>query len=169
MGDLVSVSLENGRASRGASSGGMAISNAVPRGARRGIDGVAECGRIREANDAVREITGVDPVHVGGAPRRRAGGWSPTANAPIGTGSNVRGTPTRLEAGFQPDAENPSTRRMVALAMTRLPEADPPSVLSWVATLRATAPMRGRLMESDPVGRGGRARGGRGGTRSTIR
>jgi two-component system NtrC family sensor kinase len=148
MGDLVSVSLENAELVEGLRQAEWRF-RTLFRAAPDAVLTVLQSGRIREANDAVREITGVDPVHVVGRPVAELVVEPDRERFQSALEATFAGTPTRLEAGFQPDAENPSTRRMVALAMTRLPEADPPSVLVVGRDITSDRAMRGRLMESD--------------------
>jgi two-component system, NtrC family, sensor kinase len=65
--------------------------------------------------------------------------------------STFDGSPTRIEVSFQHESpgRGSPTRRVVALAMSRLPEADPPSVLLVGRDMTSEREMRVRLMESD--------------------
>ena len=108
---------------------------------------VLQSGRIREANDAVREMIGYDPVMVVG---RELADLVLDAERPAFRAALAQvfaGAPTRVEVSI-PHFANGS-RRMVALAMARLPEADPPSVLVLGRDMTGEREMRLRLMESD--------------------
>ena len=103
-------------------------------------------GRIREANDAVRETFGLEPQQIVGrtlielvieADRDTLDGALATAFA---------GTPARVEV--QVHVPSGGTR-VVALAASRLPEADPPSVLLIGRDMTHERELRVRLMESD--------------------
>ena len=103
-------------------------------------------GRIREANDAVREVFGLEPHQVVGrtlmellAPEDRPGLEQVLAKA-------FAGVPARLEV--HTTAADGSTR-VVALAASRLPQADPPSALLVGRDMTHERDMRLRLMESD--------------------
>src|SRR5262249_51333381 len=106
-------------------------------------------GHIGEANDALREITGVDPMYVGGRAISDFVVEADRDKLKTALDATFAGTPTRVEVAFQIEADGPITRRIVALAMTRLPEADPPSVLVVGRDVTSDREMRGRLMESD--------------------
>src|SRR6476661_5620943 len=106
-------------------------------------------GRVREANDAMREVFGLEPHQVVGrslvelvAEHDRATLESILANA-------FAGAPGRAEVLVvhpdQPDAP----RRVVAIAASRLPEADPPSALLIGRDMTHEREMHARLMESD--------------------
>ncbi|MDQ6633391.1 MAG: ATP-binding protein [Gemmatimonadota bacterium] len=103
-------------------------------------------GRVREANDAVREVFGLDPHQVVGrsliemvVPGDRATLEAVLAKA-------FTGVPARAEVQVMaPDGGT----RLVALAASRLPEADPPSALLVGRDMTHEREMRLRLMESD--------------------
>ena len=106
---------------------------------------VLQSGRIREANDAVRDIVGLDPIQVVGrfvvdfvveADRDRLHDALDSAFA--------RG-PSRLEVRFAREGGI----RVVALAASRLPEADPPTVLVTGRDITSEREMRTRLMETE--------------------
>jgi len=106
---------------------------------------VLQSGRIREANDAVKEITGLDPMQVVGrfivdfvveADRDRLHDALDAAFA--------RG-PSRLEVRFAREG----SVRVVALAASRLPEAHPPTVLITGRDITSDREMRSRLMETE--------------------
>ena len=103
-------------------------------------------GRIREANDAVRDVFGLEPHQLVGrtlaellVPDDR-----PALNAALEDAFN--GSPARIEVQVNADGE---TARIVALAASRLPEADPPSVLLIGRDMTHERELRVRLMESD--------------------
>ena len=103
-------------------------------------------GRIREANDAVREVFGLEPHQVVGrtllellTPDDRPALEQVLAKA-------FAGVPARVEVHVT--APDGSTR-VVALAASRLPQADPPSALLVGRDMTHERDMRVRLMESD--------------------
>ncbi|MDB4890427.1 MAG: sensor protein [Gemmatimonadetes bacterium] len=103
-------------------------------------------GRIREANDAVREVFGLEPHQIIGRtlvelilPIDRATMTSALTAA-------FEGSPARAEV--QVTLPGGATR-VVALAASRLPEADPPSVLLIGRDMTQERELRVRLMESD--------------------
>ena len=103
-------------------------------------------GRIREANDAVREVFGLEPHHVIGRQLLEL-------ILPVDRGTLERalstafaGTPARVEVQVTLPGGN---TRVVALAASRLPEADPPSVLLIGRDMTQDRELRLRLMESD--------------------
>jgi two-component system NtrC family sensor kinase len=103
-------------------------------------------GRIREANDAVREVFGLEPHQVVGrtlhemlVPEDRLALEELLAKA-------FAGVPARIEVhATAPDGST----RVVALAASRLPQADPPSALLVGRDMTHERDMRVRLMESD--------------------
>jgi two-component system NtrC family sensor kinase len=103
-------------------------------------------GRIREANDAVREVFGLEPHQVVGrtlhemlVPDDRLALEELLAKA-------FAGVPARIEVhATAPDGST----RVVALAASRLPQADPPSALLVGRDMTHERDMRVRLMESD--------------------
>jgi len=112
---------------------------------------VLQSGRIREANDAVRDLTGTDPLQALGRPVVDLVIEGDRDKLRAALDATFAGNPTRIEVTFQSDADSQATsiRRVVALAMTRLPEADPPSVLLVGRDVTSEREMRVRLMESD--------------------
>ena len=103
-------------------------------------------GRIREANDAVREVFGVEPHQIIGRTLVELllpadGGTMEAALA-----AAFAGTPARVEVQV---AMQSGGTRVVALAASRLPEADPPSVLLIGRDMTQERELRVRLMESD--------------------
>jgi two-component system NtrC family sensor kinase len=103
-------------------------------------------GRIREANDAVREVFELEPKQIVGRtlvdlilPANRE-----LLDAALATA--FEGTPARVEV----QVPLPSgVVRVVALAASRLPEADPPSFLLIGRDMTHERELRVRLMESD--------------------
>ena len=104
-------------------------------------------GRIREANDAVRDVFGLEPHQVVGRTllELRRPGRSPRAG---GRARQARSPACRRAWRCTCDAPGGATR-VVALAASRLPEADPPSVLLVGRDMTQEREMRVRLMESD--------------------
>src|SRR5215207_4094775 len=103
-------------------------------------------GRVREANDAVRAVFGLDPHQVVGralleliVPEDRAALEGALAKA-------YAGVQTRVEVHVESTG---GSSRVVALAANRLPEADPPSALLVGRDMTHEREMRVRLMESD--------------------
>ncbi|CAN5898050.1 response regulator [soil metagenome] len=103
-------------------------------------------GRIREANDAVREVFGLEPHQIIGQqllelllPVDRI-----TLEEALATAFG--GTPARVEVQVTLPGGN---TRVVALSASRLPEADPPSVLLIGRDMTHDRELRLRLMESD--------------------
>ncbi|MDB4878576.1 MAG: hypothetical protein JWL60_22, partial [Gemmatimonadetes bacterium] len=103
-------------------------------------------GRIREANDAVHTVFGLEPHQLVGrtllellVPSDRPALENVLARA-------FAGVPARAEVHVS--APGGGTR-VVALAASRLPEADPPSALLVGRDMTAEREMRVRLMESD--------------------
>ena len=103
-------------------------------------------GRIREANDAVREVFGLEPHQIIG--RQLPELLLPVDRASLENALTTafEGTPARIEV--QVTLPGGSTR-VVALAASRLPEADPPSVLLIGRDMTHDRELRLRLMESD--------------------
>ena len=106
---------------------------------------VLQSGRIREANDAVRDIVGLDSIQVVGAfivdfvveaDRDRLHDALDAAFA--------RG-PSRLELRFVREGGV----RLVSIVASRLPEADPPTVLVTARDITSEREMRSRLMETE--------------------
>jgi len=150
MNDLLSLSLENAElveTLRQTESRFRTLFRAAP----DAVFTVLQSGRIREANDAVRDVTGSDPLQVVG--RAVVDLVVPADRDKLHTAldATFAGAPTRVEVSFQSEASEHAApiRRVVALAMTRLPEADPPSVLLVGRDVTSEREMRVRLMESD--------------------
>ena len=103
-------------------------------------------GRVREANDAVREVFGLEPHQVVG---RQLLDVLVAADRPILEEALTKafaGHPARVEVHIvTPDGQ----ARVIALAASRLPEADPPSALLVARDMTHERELRVRLMESD--------------------
>jgi two-component system NtrC family sensor kinase len=103
-------------------------------------------GRVREANDAVREVFGLEPHQVVG---RLLLDVLVPADRPIleeALAEAFAGRPARVEVHIvTPDGQS----RVIALAASRLPEADPPSALLVGRDMTHERELRLRLMESD--------------------
>jgi two-component system NtrC family sensor kinase len=148
MGDLLSVSLENAELVETLRQAEWRF-RTLFRAAPDAVFTVLQSGRIREANDAVRDMTGADPLQVVGRPMADLVVESDRDKLRAALESTLAGTPTRVEIAFERTTPSGTTRRLVALAMSRLPEADPPSVLLVGRDMTSERDMRVRLMESD--------------------
>ena len=149
MGDLLSVSLENAELVETLRQAEWRF-RTLFRAAPDAVLTVLQSGRIREANDAVRDVTGLDPLQVVGRPVVDLVSHPDKDKLRLALQATFDGTPSRLEVSFQNDTQSrPPVRRVVALAMSRLPEADPPSVLLVGRDMTSEREMRVRLMESD--------------------
>lgn len=148
MGDLLSVSLENAELVETLRQAEWRF-RTLFRAAPDAVFTVLQSGRIREANDAVREMTGADPLQVVGRPMADLVVESDRDKLQTALEATFGGTPARVEVAFQRTTGAGASRRLVALAMSRLPEADPPSVLLVGRDMTSERDMRVRLMESD--------------------
>jgi two-component system NtrC family sensor kinase len=149
MSDLLSVALENAELVETLRQAEWRF-RTLFRAAPDAVFTVLQSGRIREANDAVRDVIGLDPLQVVGRPVVDLIGEAEREKLRTALQSTFDGTPTRVEVTFeQISARGTATRRVVALAMSRLPEADPPSVLLVGRDMTSEREMRIRLMESD--------------------
>src|SRR5665647_906006 len=103
-------------------------------------------GRIREANDAVREVFGLEPHQIIGKTLLEL--LLPVERVTMDDALTAAfaGTPARVEVQV---ALPGGATRVVALAASRLPEADPPSVLLIGRDMTQERELRVRLMESD--------------------
>src|SRR3569833_2524223 len=129
MGDLLSVSLENAELVETLRQAEWRFRTLL-RAAPDAVFTVLQSGRIREATDAVRDVTGLDPLQVVGRPVVDLVAEAEKEKLRNALRTTFEGAPTRIEVSFQTDSQTrPPVRRVVALAMSRLPEADPPSVL----------------------------------------
>jgi len=106
---------------------------------------VLESGRVREANEAVRDVLGIAPV--------QAVGRTIDEFVLPDDRERVRGDLHRALAGAAVRSEvrfhNPSGPRTVSLAARALPEAEPPTVLFVGRDVTVEREMRVRLAESE--------------------
>lgn len=111
---------------------------------------VFESGQIREANDVVRDITALDPRQVVGRLLSELVVDADRERLSSALRASFDGRPARIEVSFAPLANGESVSpRVVSLAMTKLPEADPATVLIIGRDITVEREMRQRLMESD--------------------
>ncbi|HEX6966768.1 MAG TPA: ATP-binding protein [Gemmatimonadaceae bacterium] len=106
---------------------------------------VFDSGRIREANDAVRDLVGLQPLQLVGCtidefviPEDRDRLRAELARA-------LAGASSRIEVRFRHELGI----RVGSLALRRLPEADPPMVLVVGRDMTAEREMRARLAETE--------------------
>jgi two-component system NtrC family sensor kinase len=112
---------------------------------------VLQSGRIREANDAVRDVFGLDPANIVGRVLTDLVVEEDREKLESALAAASTGAPARLEVTLHRDVPGgpDDPHRVVALAASRLPEAEPPSVLLVGRDMTAEREMRLRLMESD--------------------
>lgn len=146
MADLLSVSLENAELVENLRQAEWRF-RTLFRAAPDAVFTVLQSGRIREANDAVRDIVGCDALQVVGRPLADLVIDNDRDGLRAALESAFAGRSARLEVSFQGTERAP--RHVVALAMSRLPEADPPTVLLVGRDTTSEREMRVRLMESD--------------------
>ncbi|HEX5437948.1 MAG TPA: ATP-binding protein [Gemmatimonadaceae bacterium] len=106
---------------------------------------VFESGRVREANDAARDLLGLHPIQLVGRtleefaiPEDRERMRAERARA-------LAGESSRIEIRFQ----HSGGVRIGSLALRRLPEADPPTVLVVGRDITGDREMRARLAETE--------------------
>ena len=106
---------------------------------------VLASGRIREANEAVRDIVGLDAMQVVG--RRLVDLAVEEDHAALERALDAagRGQPERLEVRFT----SGGATRLVAISASRLPEADPPATLLIARDITSEREMRARLIERE--------------------
>ncbi len=109
---------------------------------------VLQNGTIREANDAVRDLAAVEPRQLVGREVVDLVIDQDRDRLRSALNATLAGSPARLEVSFQRD-DNTRSQRLVALAMSKLPEADPPSVLVVGRDVTKERDMRVRMMEAD--------------------
>ena len=109
---------------------------------------ILSSGRIREVNDAAREVFGVDPIQLVGRtlsdlalPADRDA-LEETLREAFG------GRAGRAEVRMAIDGDA-SAKRVVSFAASRLPQADPPTLLLVGRDVTSERELRMRLMESD--------------------
>jgi len=148
MTDLLSVSLENAELVETLRKTEWRF-RTLFRAAPDAVFTVLQSGRIREANDAVREITGLEPrLSVG---REIVDLVAEVDRPPLQSAMDaaLAGRQSRVEVAFQCDDSGAISRRIVAVAMSRLPEADPPALLLIARDVTTEREMATRLMEAD--------------------
>jgi two-component system NtrC family sensor kinase len=150
MGDLLALSLDNAELVEALRQTEWRF-RTLFRAAPDAVLTVLSSGHIREANDAVRDVTGFEPSHVVGQALEHLVSESDRDRLHAALEATFAGTPSRVEVSFQhaDHARGTPVRRIVALAMRRMPEADPPSVLLVGRDMTTEREMRVRLMESD--------------------
>ena len=162
MADVLSVSLENAELVETLRQAEWRF-RTLFRAAPDAVFTVLQSGRIREANDAVRDVTGYDPRQVVGRALLDLVAESDRARLQDALANAFAGQPARLEVMIAVPADSlavvsaspqgsrlpRSRRRHVALAISKLPQADPASVLLVGRDMTAEREMRVRLMESD--------------------
>ena len=148
MSDLLSVSLENAELVETLRKTEWRF-RTLFRAAPDAVFTVLQSGRIREANDAVREITGLEPRLTVGREIVELVAEADRPPLQSALDATLAGRPSRVEVAFQHEEEGVITRRIVAVAMSRLPEADPPALLLVARDVTTEREMRSRLMEAD--------------------
>ena len=161
MADVLSVSLENAELVETLRQAEWRF-RTLFRAAPDAVCTVLQSGRIREANDAVRDVTGFDPRQVVGRMFIDLVAESDRSRLQEALDNAFSGTPVRLEVMMavardalgavsttQASRLPRPARRHVALAISRLPQADPPTVLLVGRDMTGEREMRVRLMESD--------------------
>jgi two-component system NtrC family sensor kinase len=148
MTDLLSVSLENAELVETLRKAEWRF-RTLFRAAPDAVFTVLQSGRIREANDAVREITGVEPRATVGREIVELVAESDRAPLQSALDAALAGRPSRVEVAFQRDDHGSLSRSVVAVAMSRLPEAEPPALLLIARDVTTEREMRRRLMEAD--------------------
>jgi two-component system NtrC family sensor kinase len=148
--DLLSVSLENAELVEALRQTEWRF-RTLFRSAPDAVFTVLESGKIREANDAVRDVTAVDQQQVVGRSLSELVVDDDRERLVAALRGSFEGRAGRIEVSFAPrvtGAES-ATPRLVSLAMTKLPEADPATVLIIGRDITGEREMRQRLMESD--------------------
>ena len=97
----------------------------------------------------MREVTGVEPQQAIGRLIGDLVVEADRAKLAAALDATFAGSPARVEVSFRNEGLGTSARRVVAVAMRRLPEVDPPSVLLVGRDITNERDMRVRLMESD--------------------
>ncbi len=106
---------------------------------------VLESGRIREANEAVRELTGLELLQIVGRTLDELVAPEDRERVRFEVAETLAGTPARFEARFI----HTNGTRIVSLAARRLPQADPPTVLLVGRDMTSEREMRMRLAETE--------------------
>ncbi|HWJ21179.1 MAG TPA: ATP-binding protein [Gemmatimonadaceae bacterium] len=115
---------------------------------------VLQSGRVREANDCVRDMLGLDPVQVVGRSFADLVRAEDRERLEASLRDALAGRPARLEVRClrrtRPGVDDsPTEERVVALAASRLPETDPPTVLVIGRDITGEREMRARLLETE--------------------
>jgi len=105
-------------------------------------------GRVQDANDYVREITGLEPGQVVGRDLIEFVASKDERPLRDALTAAFAGLPARLEVDFRRRTSPPETR-VVALAARRLPETDPPTLLLIGRDITGERELRARLMETE--------------------
>jgi two-component system NtrC family sensor kinase len=106
---------------------------------------VLESGRIREANDAVRDILGLHPLQVVGRTLDEFVVDEDRERLAQEFARVLAGSPSRMELRLRHEVGV----RIVSLAARMVPEADPPMVLILGRDMTAEREMRSRLVETE--------------------
>ena len=106
---------------------------------------VLNSGRIREANEAVRDIVGLDAMQVVGRRLVDLAADEDHNALEQALDSASRGQPARLEVRFT----SGGVTRLVAISASRLPESDPPATLLIARDITTEREMRARLIERE--------------------
>jgi two-component system NtrC family sensor kinase len=106
---------------------------------------VFESGRIREANDAVRDILGLHPLQVVGRTLDEFVVEEDQPRLAQEFARVIAGTPSRMELRLRHEAGI----RIVSLAARLVPEADPPMILILGRDMTTEREMRARLAETE--------------------
>ena len=146
MGDLLTVALENAELVETLRRAEWRF-RTLFRSAPDAVFTVLRSGRIREANDAAAGILGLETMRMVGRRLSELATDDDRDRLDEALGATFDGRPARLEVSFRRDAEQPA--RLVSLAASLLPEADPPTVLVVARDVTAERDMRMRLMQSD--------------------
>lgn len=148
MSDLLSVALENAELVETLRKTEWRF-RTLFRAAPDAVFTVLQSGRIHEANDAVKEITGIDPRLSTGREIVDLIAESDRAPFQSALDATLAGRPSRVEVAFLRDDLGSISRRIVAVAMSRLPEADPPALLLIARDVTTEREMSTRLREAD--------------------
>ncbi len=146
MGDLLNVALENAELVETLRQAEWRF-RTLFRSAPDAVFTVLRSGRIREANDAAAGILGVETVRLVGRRLGELAADEDRDRLDEALAATFAGRSARLEITFRREAGGPS--RLVSLAASFLPEADPPTVLVVARDVTAERDMRMRLMQSD--------------------
>jgi two-component system, NtrC family, sensor kinase len=110
---------------------------------------VLQSGRLREANDFVRELVGLDPVQVLGRKFSELVVEEDREAVMTAFEGAFAGKPARLEARLRWHGVGEQSDRFVEIAASKVPEAEPASVLVIARDMTDEREMRARLMETE--------------------